>query len=231
MPRNGDRLLFIGVIKKVACPFFLSLFLLGGIEYNSGSMKKRVACFLFCLLFVLFVCISIPFLAQDNYSKEEALKVFGLIEQIQVEQLQTSSTGNQKNVSVTESELNSYIAYRIDVEHSDIMKELRLKLFDKNRVEGKIFIDLRGQDLPKVLRPEMNLYFDGTLEIEERKVRLVLKALFLEGQRIQPSVLDLIIYIGSKIEGEEPFSIGDWWELPYGIKDVKTENGKAIFYY
>ena len=194
-------------------------------------MEKRVVFLLLSLLFVFFVFISISSLSQDNYSKEEALKVFGLIEQIQVEQLQSSSTGNQKNVSVTESELNSYIAYRIDVEHSDIMKELRLKLFDKNRVEGKIFIDLRGQDLPKVLRPEMNLYFDGTLEIEEGKVRLVLKELFLEDQRIQPSVLDMIIYIGSKIQGEEPFSIGDWWELPYGIKDVKMEKGRAIFYY
>jgi len=194
-------------------------------------MNKRVVCLLLSLLFVFFVCISIPFLAQHNYSKEEALKVIGMIEQIQVEQLQSSGSGNLQDVSVTESELNSYIAYRIDVEHSDIMKELRLKFFDKNRVEGKIFIDLRGQDLPKVLRPEMNLYFDGTLEIEERKVRLALKKLFLEDQEIQPSVLDLIIYIGSKIQGEEPFSISDWWELPYGIKDVKTEKGKAIFYY
>ena len=180
---------------------------------------------------MFFVCISMPSLAQDNYSKEEALKVIDLIEQIQVEQLQSSGAGNLKNVSVTESELNSYIAYRVDVEHSDIMKELRLKFFNKNRVEGKIFIDLREQDLPKFLRPEMNLYFDGVLEIEEGKVRLVLKELFLEDQQIQPSVLDMIIYIGSKVQGEEPFSISDWWELPYEIKDVKTEKGRAVFYY
>jgi hypothetical protein len=209
----------------------MSLFLFGGIEYNNGSMGKRVAWLLLCLLIVVFVCISIPSLAQENYSREEALKVFGLIEQILFEQKRSPSTGNLKNVSVTESELNSYIAYRIEVEHSDIMKELRLKLFDKNKVEGKIFIDLRGQDLPGFLRPEMNLYFNGILEIEESKVRLVLKDLFLEDQRIQPSVLDMIIYIGSKIQGEEPFSMSEWWELPYGIKDLKTEKGKAIFYY
>ena len=194
-------------------------------------MKKRVACFLFCILFVFFVCISILSLAQDNYSKEEALKVIGLIEKIQVEELQSSGSCNLKNVSVTASELNSYIAYRIEVERSEVMKELRLKLFDKNRVEGKIFIDLSGQDLPGFLRPEMNLYFDGTLEIEKGKVRLALKELFLEDQPIQPSVLDMIIYIGSKIQGEEPFSMSDWWELPYGTKDVKTEKGRAIFYY
>jgi hypothetical protein len=31
--------------------------------------------------------------------------------------------------------------------------------------------------------------------------------------------------------GSEPFSMSDWWELPYGIKDIKTERGKAAFYY
>lgn len=178
----------------------------------------------------LCFCFSEDDSLDKSYSLKEVEKVLELIVQIQQEQWKPHQD-KLREVAVTESELNSYIAYRIEVERSDIMKELRLKLFDKNRVEGKIFIDLRGQDLPKVLRPEMNLYFDGTLEIEEGKVRLALKELFLEEQSIQPSVFDIIIYIGSKIEGEEPFSIGDWWELPYGIKNVKTENGKAIFYY
>ena len=85
--------------------------------------------------------------------------------------------------------------------------------------------------MPKLLRPEMNLYIDGTLEIEEGKVRLALKELFLEDQRIEPSVLDMVIYVGSMIQGEEPFSMSDWWDLPYGIKDIMTEKGRAIFYY
>ena len=92
-------------------------------------------------------------------------------------------------------------------------------------------MDLRGQDVPGFLRPEINVYFDGMLDVVEGKVRLVLKDLFLENQRILPSVLDTIIYIASKIEGEEPFSISDWWELPYGIKDIKTQKGRAVFYY
>ena len=190
-------------------------------------MQKRIVGF----VFMMFGIIAIGSFGQENYSREEALKVFGLIEKIQVEQFTSPNSANLKNVSVTESELNSYIAYRIDVEKSEIMRELRLKLFKKNKIEGKIFIDLRGQDLPKLLKPEMNIYFDGTLEIEEGKVRLALKDLFLEDQRIQPTIMDMIIYIGSKIQGEEPFSMSDWWELPYGIKDIKTEKGRAVFYY
>jgi hypothetical protein len=185
----------------------------------------------YCVLVVLLGAIASGFFAQDHYSKEDALKIFKLIDQIQMEQLKSSGMGNLKNVVVTESELNSYIAYRIEAEHSEIMRELRLKLFNKNRVEGKIFIDLKDQDVPGFMRPEMNLYFDGTLDVVEGKVRLVLKDLFLEDQRILVSVLDTIIYFGSIIEGEEPFSISDWWELPYGIKDIKTKKGRAIFYY
>jgi len=111
------------------------------------------------------------------------------------------------------------------------MKGLRLKLFKKNKVEGKIYIDLRGQELSGLLRPEMNLYFGGILETKDRMVRLDLKSLYLEDQPIQPKILDAVIYFGSKIEGTEPFSLNDWFEFPYGIKDVKIEKGHAVFYY
>jgi hypothetical protein len=111
------------------------------------------------------------------------------------------------------------------------MKELRLKLFPKNKIEGKIYIDLKGQELSGLLRPEMNLYFGGVLETQEGMVRLDLESLYLEDQPIQPKILDMVIYFGSKIQGTEPFSLNDWFELPYGIKDVKTEKGRAVFYY
>lgn len=165
-----------------------------------------------------------------GYSVQKALKVIKLIDRIQLEQLEKGSDDTRK-VEVTESELNSYIAYRIEVEKEDIMRELELKLFDDNKIEGKIFIDLEGQNLPKILRPQMTFYMGGRLEVEKGKVRLDLEDLFLENQRIQPAVLDLVIFIGSKIQGTESFGMSDWWELPYGIKNIKTEKGRAFFYY
>jgi hypothetical protein len=199
-------------------------------QFNDPCERMPFHRKIIALLFLFIILIPFISFSQSNYSREEALKVLDLIDQVQMEQLRPDK-GNFKNVSVTESELNSYIAYRIEVEQSDIMRELSLKLFDKNRIEGKIFIDLRGQHLPNILRPEMNLYFGGLLEVKNGKVKLELKELFLEDQRIQPSVLDLIIYIGSKIQGTESFSMSDWWDLPYGIKDLKTEKGQAVFYY
>ena len=153
-----------------------------------------------------------------------------LIEKIQKEQMERGS-GERRSVAVTESELNSYIAYRIEVEKEEILKELRLKIFDDNRVEWKVVVDLEGAKLPKLLKPRMTLFMGGKLEVKEGLVRLDLKDLFLEDQRIQVAVMDLVIFIGSRLGGGEAFSMSDWWELPYGIKDIRTRRGEATFYY
>ena len=165
-----------------------------------------------------------------NYSRQEALKVIDALHRIQVAQLREHK-GPLRQIVITESELNSYIAYRIEAEKEEIMKELHLKLFEENKIEGKMFIDLTGQEIPKVLQPQMTFYFAGKLQVEKAKVRLNIKKLFLEEQSIPVLVLDLIIYISSKIDGSEASSINDWYELPYGIKDLKTRPGKAIIFY
>jgi len=165
-----------------------------------------------------------------NYSLKEALKVLNLIEKIQLEQSR-STNGKLRRVTVTESELNSYIAFRIETEKEEIMKQLNLHIQINNRIEGSILIDLRGQNVPDFLRPQMNLYFGGRVEVKEKKVRINIKKLFIEDIPIQPEILDVIIQIASKIENSEPTSLYDWYDLPFGIKDIKTQNGKAIFYY
>ena len=190
--------------------------------FEIDSFKKTaLAFFIFCSTFLY---------CQSEYSVEEALKVLRLIEKVHKEQI-GKREGDLRTVFVTESELNSYIAYRIEVEQEDIMKELRLKLMKNNRVEGKVVIDLRGQDLPKFLPPRMTFFLGGKLEVDREWVRLNLKDLFLENLRIQPEILDLVIFIGSKIQNTEPFSLEDWIELPYGIKDIKTQERGVLFYY
>jgi hypothetical protein len=203
------------------------------IENADRRWKDCLKNMTFVFLFILYSVFFPNFILsseQSNYSLEEAKKVLRLIEKIQVEQLDKGKNDLRK-VTVTESELNSYIAYRIETEKEEIMKELRLKLFKENKIEGKILIDLRGQKLPKLLRPQMNLYFGAKVEVKEGNVRIAIKELFLEEQPIQPMVLDLIIYISAKLDGVEPTSMNDWYELPYGIKNIETFRGKAIFYY
>ncbi len=179
----------------------------------------------FCLLFYVLASYG-----STEYSLKEALKVLNIIEKVQSEQ-NSLSKGKLRKVAVTESELNSYIAFRIETEKEEIMKQLNLHILVNNRIEGNILIDLRGQNIPGFLRPQMNIYFGGRVEVKDEKVRINIKKLFIEDVPIQPEILDVIIQIASKIENSEPTSLYDWYDLPFGLKDIKTQNGKAIFYY
>lgn len=193
-------------------------------------MSRRSFFYWFISLSILFSDISLFSFSQQDYSLQEAQKVLKAIETVVKEQLKKNSDGLKK-VVLTESELNSYIAYRIETEEEEIMRELRFKLFKDNRIEGKVLIDLTEKSIPNFLRPRMTFYFGGKLDVQNEKARLDLKELFLEGQSIQPKLLDFVIFIASKIENTEVWSINDWFELPYGIKNIETQKGKATFYY
>lgn len=166
----------------------------------------------------------------SSYSLEEARKVLAAIDKIVIETQQPWS-GPPRSITITESEFNSYTAYRIESEKEEIMKELRLKLFDENKIEGKIHIDLRGQDVPGFIRPEMDVYFSANLLINNGQAKVDIQELFLGDEPIKPFVLDLVIAISARLNDQAATSINDWYELPYGIKDIKTGKGKAIFYY
>jgi len=168
--------------------------------------------------------------SQNSYSMEEALKVLKMIEKVETAQMENRRSGLSQ-VEVTESEFNSYISYRIDTEGEEIMRGLQFKFLNKNKVEGKIYIDLRGQNLPSILKPEMNIFFSAEIETDHGAVRMDVEDLFIENRKVMPAVLDLIIAISAKLTGEEVTSIDDWYELPFGIKEIVINPGKAIFYY
>jgi len=168
--------------------------------------------------------------SQSQYSIEEARRVFKIIGQLEQELLNKNQQ-KLRSVVVQESELNSYFAYRIEAEKEEIMKQLHLIILKNNKIEGKIYIDLRGQKIPDFLRPEMNIYFAGKVEVNNGKGRILMKKLFLEDQSIQPQILDAILFIASKLQDYEPTSFYDWYELPFGIKDIKTKKQQAIFFY
>jgi hypothetical protein len=165
-----------------------------------------------------------------TYSIEEAQKVLTAIAAVE-SATEQPWTGPRRSVTLSESELNSYIAYRIETEEEEIMRELRLKLLGKNEIEGKIHIDLRGQDVPRYIRPEMDVYFAADLLTENGRVKIDIKELFVGDEPIQPFILDLVMAISARLRNEPATSLSDWYELPYGIKEIKTEKGKATFYY
>lgn len=165
-----------------------------------------------------------------SYSLADAQKVLRAIAEIEAE-TQRPESGPLRSITVTQSELNSYIAYRIENEKEEIMRELRLQIFAKNRIEGKIHVDLRGREIPAYVRPEMDIFFSADVLVSGRWVKINLQKLFLGDEPIPPLIVDLVIAISAKLNKQEATSINDWYELPFGIKDIKTEKGKAIFYY
>ncbi len=180
-----------------------------------------------CLLLnVIFNQVSY---SQSDYSLEEALKVLELIEKVDSER-EKDYSGPLREVMVTESELNSYLAFRIEHEE-DVMKELKLKLFDENRIEGKVLLRFKGQNLPLLLNPRMVFYFNGVLKVKQGTARLVIRELFLNKEPVEPFLLDTVIYLSSKFLGTENSGLNEWYELPYGIKDVRIKQGQAYFYY
>lgn len=185
------------------------------------------------LPYFLLLLIFCPRAEAGPQVSEDAQKVLETIDRIQKDQDPTSERP-LRTVIVSERELNAYIAYRIENEQEEIMKELSLKLLPENRVEGKIFIDLSGRKIPFFIKRQMDIYFAGILETEETKVpkaRIRVESLFLGEQRIPPALLDTIIRTIAKIENAEPVSIEDWYDLPFGIRKLETRLGELVVSY
>jgi len=163
-------------------------------------------------------------------ARKQALKVLKALDSIQAESLSSKSPALRRS-DFSEEEFNAYVAYRIDEEKEDVLRDLKLKLFGGNRVEGMAIIDLRRQNLPSFIKPRMNFYFEGVLVIQDGKGRFDFRKLFLEGQEVPVIVLDMIIDIAARMGKSDAASIRAWADLPYGIKDLKTrEGGISLFY-
>lgn len=195
-------------------------------EITMNKHKSNLETLLIIIFLTGFIYIS-GFGKIYQYSPQQVKKVLNLIQRIEAHQ---HNQGIEEAV-VSENELNSYIAYLIEQEKEEIIRELRLKLFDNNYLEGKIKVDLRGLKLSKMFKPQINLYFRAVLEVEKGKGRLNVKKLYVEENKVEPRVLDMIIKAGSSKEHPPARSIGDWYELPYGIKGLETKRANLIIYY
>ncbi len=180
---------------------------------------------------LLFVGLAFPASAEiDAATRAKAVRVEALIEKIKQETERAENPLGRKE-SVAEDELNAYITCRLYDDQEPIMKELRLKLLRNNRFEGMTVLDFSGAKLPGLLRGRLDAYFAGRLEAAPSAVRLAIEDLFINGQRVRPEILDVIISIGSRLAGTEAFSLRSWYGLPYGIKNLTVEAGRLLAFY
>jgi len=165
-----------------------------------------------------------------DFVRREGERIVRTLARIEDESLRRKA-GSPRRQEFSESEFNSYIAYRIASEREEVMKELKLHLFAENRIEGQVLIDLSGQNLPAGLKPRMHLNFEALFRTENGRIKVDLQKLFLEGQVVPIPVFDALIAFAAKIGKSDPGSFNNWYELPYGLTNMRTEPGRLFVYY
>jgi hypothetical protein len=201
-----------------------------GATVNENMRIMRLASILVAALAIVPAGSSSPPTELKPEVRADAQKVLQAIERIRADSGAAPSV-RLRSAVVSERELNAYIAYRVETEKEDILKDLQLKLFAGNRIEGLAVIDLRGRKLPAFIKPMMNITFAGVVESQPGKARVRFESLYLEQQRIQTAFLDLIFSVVSQLEGTDPVRFDDWYELPYGIIGLETQQGRLVASY
>jgi hypothetical protein len=162
--------------------------------------------------------------------KKDALKIQRELDRIEVGNL-TGRKGAMKSVQFTEAELNAWLAYRIEDQKEDVLRELALKLFPDNRIEGKAFVDLSRARLPLGLKPKFNLYFAARVRVEAGAAKIEFERLFLDGQQVPIPLLDLMIAAAAGLGKSDAGAVKEWVPLPYGLKDLRSDAGRVRLYY
>ena len=144
---------------------------------------------------------------------------------------QTTKDALTVSAEVTETELNAYIAYRLAQEEAPVCDSLTVKLLDHNHVHGKMRFDAQRLNLDSLLGENLDFDFKGVFLSRDGAARIDLISLQLNGQPINPQVLDFVIHTAALVYRTESSGIGDWYELPKGIKRISGYKAKAILHY
>lgn len=173
---------------------------------------------------VIGVCVVLTGGAMDPMT-QDALRVENLLKTIETQP--SGLEGKSSTTEVTEKEINAYIAYSIAREQSPYIHSVKVALLENNQVRGHI----KCNGTVVFLDEDLSLDFKGILHTREGLARLDLTELRLDGQPMDPQLLDSIVKSIGSSNGGPPAGIEDWYEMPKGIKRVITKNGKAILYY
>jgi hypothetical protein len=162
--------------------------------------------------------------------RARALKVIEALE-IAEQGPAPSPSRASRTVTVTEGDLNAWIAYRIATEADRYFRACEIRLLPDDRFEGKIVLDLSGTPAALLLPSETELYFSAKGESREGQIRIEMDELFLGSQRLAPDVIDKVMALVSSFEGASATSLGDWYALPYGIRRLESRKGLLLCHY
>jgi hypothetical protein len=137
----------------------------------------------------------------------------------------------ERSAEVNEKELNAYIAFRLAKETAPVCDSLTVRLLDQNQVHGKIRFDARRLNLDALIGENLDFDFKAVLLTRDGAARIDLGALQLNGQPVDPQVLDFVVHTAALVYRTESSGIGDWYELPKGIKRIDIRKANAVLYY
>lgn len=199
----------------------------------SWPMTKRVV----AILFFFLTNATMPFLVVSyekggvaEQTEPKVQRVLAIIAQMEKAKLDPQSRPLQQ-VVITEDELNAYIAYRIKTEPIEMLQELQLKLFEGNYLEGRAVLDLSQENLPDFIPKSALLFFAASFRVEKGKIYFDFKKIFLGPQELPVDFVSEMIKQIAVAHGEPPEGLNRAYDLPFGIKDIKSKKGLAIFYY
>jgi len=186
--------------------------------------KRRAAVLIFCLATAAAAAVQSlsPLSPADGRRMESAL-----------ERMAKSGprSGPLQRLDFTENELNAYIALRIARSKEDILRDLRFKVYEENRLEGWMDLDFSAHRIPSWIKKRMSLYFEGTVTVRDGRARFDFRKIFLEKEAVPVMLLDMIIFVASELGKTDAKGVTDWHDLPYGIKDILTSKGRFALLY
>lgn len=159
---------------------------------------------------------------------DRAGRILEALARIETEKGHPSSA--PRRMTFSEDEFNAYVAWRLKAENEPFVKSAKFKLLAENRFEGHIALEL-GAQAAGPLPQRQDLLFSGRFETREGRIRIDLDKLFLGTQPISPAFIDVIIGLVSRLQGVEPTSLRDWYDLPPGVLGLETRPGAVVIIY
>jgi hypothetical protein len=171
--------------------------------------------------------------------RAKAARIFAALEDIKAEAVRprpsvpgvSRPAPGSRRLTFSEAELNAYAACRLEDEGEPYVKAIVLKLLAGDRIEGRIAIDLGKPQASGLVPQKQDLLFAARVETKDGQIRIDMDTLYLGTQAISPAFVDVIIAVASKLQGVEPTSLKDWYDLPPGVLRLESRPGQVVVIY
>jgi len=175
--------------------------------------------------------------------RAKAAAIFAALEKIEAESRRPTPTRipasppppaaapGSRSLTFSEAEFNAWLTCRLADENEAYVKAAEFKLLAADRVEGRITIDLGKPQAAGVLPQKQDLLFAAGFETRDGKIRINMDKLYLGTQPISPAFVDIVIGVVSRLQGVEPTTLSDWYDLPSGVLRLETRPGRVVVIY